>query len=309
MIGSVIAVVGYYVFLLTTIFSATKAALNLVVPLSYVALVFWLLGNGIVKPTTVALTGDQFNEDQDAQRSQYFSWFYLSIQLGSIVPSIGVPILLQQQPAWISFATMAGIVSLGFPIFLAPSGNYNKKIPAGSVLSMFFSIIRDALCPGGKQRIRDVDYETIDPKERHWLDRAKAYHLDKDVEDVKKAVGVLSVFLPLPFFFGIFFQIYSLWVAQAGRMDTQVGSFSVPPGSTTAINPLFDLMIIPLTAKLIYPALKDTRFELTDLRKMALGFALFFYLQSTRIFLKIYPQKGTCLLLLLALSLDSLTCG
>ena len=163
---------------------------------------------------------------------------------------------------------LTGCVAIGFPLFLIPSGGFNKKKPVGSVMKMVFSVIKDALCPCSKKPISE---SVQNVSTRHWLDRAKMYHPESDVEEVKVAVAVLKVFIPLPFFFAIFFQIYSLWVFEAEKMNRVVFGFQIPAGTTVSLNPIMDLMIIPLTAKLIYPALKGTRFELTDLRKMLLG--------------------------------------
>eukprot|EP01091_Cochliopodium_minus_P012798 TRINITY_DN3975_c0_g1_i1.p1 TRINITY_DN3975_c0_g1~~TRINITY_DN3975_c0_g1_i1.p1 ORF type:complete len:492 (-),score=103.46 TRINITY_DN3975_c0_g1_i1:13-1488(-) len=269
-LGSVIGIVGIGLFLVSSLLDYFGIH-GQIVWMSYLALSFFVVGNGMIKPTTSALNGDQFRDDQEELRSQYFSWYYFSVQIGSIFPSIGIPILLQAEKSWVSFAVLTGVIAIGFPLFLIPSKGLNKKEPKGSVMKMVFSVIRDALCPSKKKEKLNSSINITHNGKTSWLDKAKLYHSEEDVENVKQALAVLKVFIPLPFFFAIFFQIYSLWVFEASSMDRHVFGFEIPAGTTVSLNPIMDLMIIPLTAKAIYPALKGTRFELTDLRKMLLG--------------------------------------
>lgn len=89
--------------------------------------------------------------------------------------------------------------------------------------------------------------------EPHWLDKAKAKYDDQDVEDVKKCLRVLTIFVPLPFFWAVFFQMYSVWVYQAKLMDLHIGSFELPAGETTVLNGIIDIFLIPVFEKLLYP--------------------------------------------------------
>jgi hypothetical protein len=53
----------------------------------------------------------------------------------------------------------------------------------------------------------------------HWLDRAKAVHGERDVEDVKVLLRVLLLFVPAPLFWSLFDQQSSRWVFQARKLD------------------------------------------------------------------------------------------
>jgi len=117
--------------------------------------------------------------------------------------------------------------------------------------------------------------EKRSPEDTHWLDKAKPKFGNTVVEDIKTALKVLKVFLPLPLFWAIFFQIYSVWTAMAGDMNRDFtingSTFTVPPGEVAAINPLLDIALIPLTAKVVYPFIAKQGIQLTDLRKMGAG--------------------------------------
>lgn len=46
--------------------------------------------------------------------------------------------------------------------------------------------------------------------EAHWLDKAKTKFTLNEVEDVKAALKVLVVFIPLIFFWAVFFQVRTM---------------------------------------------------------------------------------------------------
>ncbi|KGL81983.1 Solute carrier family 15 member 1, partial [Tinamus guttatus] len=67
------------------------------VVLTVIGLILIALGTGGIKPCVSAFGGDQFNEDQEKQRTRFFSIFYLSINAGSLISTIVTPILRGQE--------------------------------------------------------------------------------------------------------------------------------------------------------------------------------------------------------------------
>ncbi|NWZ15503.1 S15A1 protein, partial [Agelaius phoeniceus] len=61
------------------------------IALSMVGLILIALGTGGIKPCVSAFGGDQFEEDQEKQRSTFFSLFYLSINAGSLLSTLITP--------------------------------------------------------------------------------------------------------------------------------------------------------------------------------------------------------------------------
>jgi len=53
-------------------------------------------------------------------------------------------------------------------------------------------------------------------------------------------------------------------------MDTAIGSFGIPPGTTTAINGILDIILIPIFESFIYPAVGKC-IKFTNLRRIAAG--------------------------------------
>ena len=89
--------------------------------------------------------GDQFLPSESALRSQWFSWFYMSIQIGAIGLSIGVPFVFQYLDAWWSFSVILLPALLGFAVFLVPYKSYRRRVPGVNVFSLFFGVLFSAL--------------------------------------------------------------------------------------------------------------------------------------------------------------------
>jgi dipeptide/tripeptide permease len=150
----------------------------------FAALTLVMFGNGIATPWYDALRsvfalnrvrsmstflGDQFSPEQDEKRSQFFSWFYLSIQVrialvrsrdsltvkfGTIISTILTPVLVELETFHYAFIPIAGFLILEhhshFPavsVFALPSlllgiRRYNyvelSKDPQGNAYSLFF---------------------------------------------------------------------------------------------------------------------------------------------------------------------------
>jgi len=237
--------------------------LNVLVPLGLFSIFLFIIGNGFMKPSVSAFLGDQFHPCEEKLRSTYFSWFYLSIQCGSIVASILIPVVLQEGPSWIPFSIMALLSVIILPTFTFKSRKFNKVPPQGKIFTRFLKVLWEGIIEERRK------------EDSHWLDKAKPKYGDSVVEDVKTSFQILKVFIPLPLFWAIFFQIYSTWTEMAQNMDRDfhIGqySFTVPPSEVSAINPLMDIILIPLFDKALYPALTFVGWGLTDLKKMGLG--------------------------------------
>lgn len=176
--------------------------------------------------------------------------------------SIGTPFALQYLPAWVTFAIILAPALVGLALFLMPSRSYRKRVPGTNgesdsgislvnltyvVFTRFIGVI-----VSGMTLSRGLG-------DSHWLDKSKGKYGDQDVEDVKKSLRVLTVFVPLPFFWAVFFQMYSVWVYQAKLMDLRIGSFDLPAGETTVLNGIIDIFLIPVFEKLLYPLIGTNR--------------------------------------------------
>jgi len=226
----------------------------------FTGIIMFVCANGMIKPSSSTFLGDQFNSNEEKLRSQYFSWYYFSVQVGSVISSVALPIILDNYSALLCFTILLGMAGIMVPIYFVPSPLYRKKPAANTgILVLFFGIIWAGLW---NPRLAN---------ELHWLDKAKIKYDSRDVEDVKIAVRTLKIFVPLPFFWAIFFQIYSLWVFLARDMNRKIGSWTVPANLVVVLNPIFDIILIPFFTKLVYPKLEACGWPLTPLKRIAAG--------------------------------------
>ena len=85
------------------------------------------------------------------------------------------------------------------------------------------------------------------------------------------ALGRLAVlYLFVAVFWALFDQTASSWVLQAQHMDRVIGGIEVLPAQIQAANPLLVMLLIPLFAYRVYPAIERV-FTLTPLRKIGIG--------------------------------------
>lgn len=109
----------------------------------------------------------------------------------------------------------------------------------------------------------------ISPK-KHWLDYAEAKYGKKLVEDVKKLLKILVLYLPLPIFWALYDQQGSRWTFQATRMDGDVGLFTIKPDQMQVVNSFLILLFIPLFDVAVYPLLAKIGIK-RPLQKLTLG--------------------------------------
>lgn len=116
-------------------------------------------------------------------------------------------------------------------------------------------------------------YNKITKKQKrdHWLNHADDTYDNKLIEDIKIALGVLKLFVPLPIFWALYDQQGSQWTFQATRMNGQIGSFVVLPDQLQAVNPLLILIFIPIFESCIYPVFAKIHFIDTPLKKLVVG--------------------------------------
>lgn len=105
----------------------------------------------------------------------------------------------------------------------------------------------------------------------HWLDHSKEKFGEKLVEDIKKTLNVLYMFLPMPIFWALVDQIGSTWTFQARRMNGDIGFYTILPDQMQFANPLLYLTWIPVSEYFLYPAFHKMKILRTTLQKVTCG--------------------------------------
>ena len=188
------------------------------------------LGAGGIKPCVSSHLGDQFGASSQGLLGRAFAWFYFAINLGAFVSTLATPWLLQQYGASVAFAVPGVLMLIATLIFRAGRHRF-VHIP-----------------PGGRRFVREA------------LSRVGLVALGR--------LGVLYLFVAV--FWALFDQTASSWVLQAQHMDRVIAGVEVLPAQIQAANPLLVMLLIPLFAYRIYPAIERV-FTLTPLRKIGIG--------------------------------------
>jgi len=191
------------------------------------------LGAGGIKPCVSAHVGDQFGHQNNHLLSRTFSWFYFAINLGAFVSMLATPWILEHYGPSLAFGLPGILMLTATAVFWQGRNKFIHVPPAG------ITFVKEAFSGEGL-----------------------------------RALGKLCIiYLFIAVFWALFDQTGSSWVFQAQQMDRVIFGIELLPSQLQAANPLLVMLLIPLFAYVIYPAL-STVMRLTPLRKIAIGLFL-----------------------------------
>ncbi|XP_072305837.1 solute carrier family 15 member 1-like [Eucyclogobius newberryi] len=280
---SIVYTVGQVILAISAIHDITDANKdgvpdNMVfhVALSMVGLMLIALGTGGIKPCVAAFGGDQFTDEQEKQRSTFFSIFYLSINAGSLLSTIITPILRAQQCGIytkqqcypLAFGVPAALMVVALIVFIVGSGMYNKTAPEGNILVKVCTCVGFAI--KNRYRHRDSSY----PKREHWMDWAEEKYDKLLIAQVKMVLKVLFLYIPLPMFWALFDQQGSRWTLQAITMNGDFGILVVQPDQMQTVNPILILILVPIMDSIVYPLISKCNLNFSPLKRMTVGMFL-----------------------------------
>jgi len=222
--------------------------LGLVIGLGLIA-----LGAGGIKPCVSANVGDQFGASNQHLLARVFSWFYFAINCGSAFSTLLIPWMLEPYKASPKLAEI-----------LPPWVVWTLEKCHGPGIAFG--------TPGILMAVATVIF---------WLGRKQFVHIPpaglanytKEILKVEnlKALGNLLILMPFAaIFWSLWQQNFSSWVIQGEKMDRHLFGLEWLPAQIQTVNPIFILVMLPLFAYAIYPAINRV-FQLTPLRKLGMG--------------------------------------
>ncbi|KAM9319986.1 solute carrier family 15 member 1-like [Gastrophryne carolinensis] len=254
----------------------TPDSLMVHIVLSMIGLILIALGTGGIKPCVAAFGGDQFEDNQEKQRSRFFSIFYLSINAGSLLSTIITPILRGQECGIhskqkcypLAFGVPAALMVVALIVFIVGSGMYKKVSPQGNILLKVCKCIGFAIKNRYRNRSKSI------PKREHWMDWAKEKYDELLIAQIKMVLKVLFLYIPLPMFWALFDQQGSRWTLQATTMDGNFGAMQIQPDQMQTVNPILIIVLVPIVDAVVYPLIKKCNLNFTPLKKMTVGMFL-----------------------------------
>lgn len=203
----------------------------------FIALGFLAMGSGVIKPnisTLMGLTYDQYRPGQDQLRSNAFSIFYMSINIGAALSQIMVPwIRTRFESYFLAFLFPALLMVLAFIAFAVGKPFYAKEV---------------------------ISRTRRTPEERalQWVVVGQ----------------ISGLFLLVMFFWAIFDQSSHTWIYFAQTyMDCTVFGFEIDPEQVQALNPILIVLFLPFMA-ILWTYLDSKGIRVRPTSKMILGFIL-----------------------------------
>ncbi|CAH1449072.1 unnamed protein product [Lactuca virosa] len=273
----------------------------------YLALYLIALGTGGLKSSVSGFGTDQFDEKNEAEKTQmayFFNRFFFFISLGSLT-AVTVLVYIQDEVGR-SLAYGICTISMFIAILVIMSGikRYRYKKSAGSPIVNIFQVLVAAI----RKRNMNLPYDynmlhentPEDSRIRHTdqfrcLDKA-AVVAEGDfvkngsgttlnpwnlctvtrVEEVKMMARLLPVWATTILFWTAYAQMITFSVQQASTMERSIGGFRIPAGSLTVFFVLAILLTCAIYDCFIIPLWKKWKGKpgFTDLQRMALGLIL-----------------------------------
>jgi POT family proton-dependent oligopeptide transporter len=192
------------------------------------------LGTGGVKPCVSTNVGDQFTSSNQHLIERAFSYFYLSINLGSAFSIYKCPEWLNTYGPKVAFGVPAAMMAFATLVFFLGRRRYVMVPPAGK------QWVRDIASPAGLRLIG----------------------------------GLLVIYLFVAVFWSLWEQSNGqTWTLQATSdlMDKNLGfGLTMLPAQIQVVNGLLILIMVPIFTFGIYP-LCSRFFKVTPLRKICIG--------------------------------------
>ena len=199
---SIVYLIGEIILCLTSF--KPLGAPNLAGPL--VGLVIIGFGTGGIKPCVSAFGGDQFLGDQKKHLNSFFSVFYMSINLGSLISTLLTPYLRTNVKCFgghcypLAFGVPVVVMLISIIVFLIGKPLYYSK-PLDKTQNVICKLTK-CICFALKKKF--FTKNTI--KKVHWLDYSEDEYEKQFINDAKQFSKVVFMFLPLPIFWALFDQ-------------------------------------------------------------------------------------------------------
>jgi proton-dependent oligopeptide transporter, POT family len=222
------------------------------------------LGAGGIKPCVSAYIGDQFTAEKKHLVQAVYNIFYWSINFGSFFATMLIPWVLPRfGPGW-AFGVPGILMILATLVFWAARGMYTNVPPQSKLGKAGFMEIFLYSLKHWRRRHEGRDFM--------WVAREK--YPKEDVEAAEAAWGVFKLFITVSAFWALFDQHGSSWILQAQQMDLNFMGIEFRASQIAALNPAMVMVLIPVYAYLLYPAVERLGIKVTPLRRMSAGMVL-----------------------------------
>jgi len=253
LIGSLIYTIGHF---LLSMFDTSLAGFQ-------TGLIIIAFSAGAIKSCVSANVGDQFDHSNQHLMSTIYSWFYFSINAGSMVSLFLIPVIYDKFGASWAFGVPGILMALATVIFFSGSKSYVKLPAKGINKANFVSVSFYAMT--WSFRAKEADKSA-------WAYAEDKYGVEK-VDGIKAVWRIMAVFAFIPIFWSLWDMNSAEWVLQSTQLNLNLGVFGwkILPSQIQTVNAVFLLVMIPLFNFVLYPLAAKLGLKLTPLRKIGFG--------------------------------------
>lgn len=238
------------------------------------------VGCGTVKAPIIALGADQYDEDNVEEyeaRKKYFSWFYITVQIGGTLGGFA-PQLFESDPIMpcIVTAIALGLMIIFGGLFFVFRNRYIEHGNPHDALS-FYRVLCTTVSRSTCNR-KDVPKEVSDPENGAVYERKSALQRAsatfggpceaKAVEDTAQLLRLIPIFCVAIIFMLLYNQTSGPMTAQGVQMDdTQFNANSIGG----VFDGVFMVVAILIIDYIIEPLCKKHNYDLKPINKMFFG--------------------------------------
>ena len=183
---------------------------------------------GLVQTAVPSLVGDQCHHNPHAL-SNFYSIFYGTIQLGAFMSRILFPLTHHSSDWFVAIAIFMVLSSAtALLIFVLNQSVLTYRTPTTNSAAVDATMIL----------LRKTFF-------RETRDELEVRFGPEVVNDAIAAASVLRLHLPLPIFWALYFQIFSLWYLQSKTLDLEIfHGVTIEAEQATALNPALDVALL-----------------------------------------------------------------
>ncbi len=243
---------------------------NLALALSTHNLTFFTIGlviiaaaAGGIKSCVSANVGDQFDKSNEHLLSKMYGWFYFTINTGSILSTLAIPIVYNKYGAQWAFGIPGILMCLATVIFWLGRKKYVRVKPSGIKKENFISISAYAIVQSFSKRNGLTVWQAVAQK-----------FSPASIDGVQAVYRILMIFAFTPIFWALWDQNLAEWVLQAKKLDLTIFGHQFFAEQIQTFNPIFLVSMIPVMTYGIFPLVEKIGIKVTPLRKIGAGLFL-----------------------------------
>lgn len=222
-------------------------------------------------------SGEKVIVDPSVTQSRVYHYFYLFINIGSLLGQVGMVYCEKYVGFWLAFLLPTILLCICPLVVWYARDKYIRTPPEGSVLGNAFKLFflgnkgRWSLNPLETYRcLNDGTFWTrIKPSAISQTQRPSWMTFNDDwVDEVRRGFAACSVFCWIPLYLVTYNQLNNNLTSQAALLELH----GLPNDVLSNLDPLALITLIPICDIIIYPLLRRFKINFTPIKKITLGF-------------------------------------